>query len=277
MDWFYDARLCQRKIDDLKAQPAFVEVGRIFEAGGELSQPQVSLMTQMERFCKRLAELKGEAELASGKRKRQWEDAVDMTQLPGSDRSELMANSTTEKDKGLRMQYQEVKHHYVAHSATGLALATARKALEGESLPEEFTQAVEFIAETAEKGIARARARAKTLAMVQDRGADLGWDMADILEKRPYADDEDDDKNIRKAEKLAKAAKAQRLADAKSKKNKGRNDRNDREHNRNREAQPRAQNHQANANMMCFNCSELGHHQNDCPRRRHDNARRGNR
>ncbi|KAK3247952.1 hypothetical protein CYMTET_42565 [Cymbomonas tetramitiformis] len=61
---------------------------------------------------------------------------------------------------------------WLTHSASQSALADAKKDLEGVDLPESVTLALEFLSETAEKGVARAKARAKILALVSDKGAD---------------------------------------------------------------------------------------------------------
>ncbi|KAK3243733.1 hypothetical protein CYMTET_46629 [Cymbomonas tetramitiformis] len=206
MEWFTDPILCQRRIDDLHAQPAYATAFAAFQDGEDLSQPQMKLMRQMERATARLAELKGLSQVASGDRKRPWEAAVDLTQLPGSDRLELTRNDDG-KDKGLRKQFLETQHHFVAHSASQLALNDAKKELEGVELPETVTLALEFLSETAEKGVARAKARAKILALVSDKGPEVGWKICEKLERKSYADDEEDEKLMRKAEKEVKAEK----------------------------------------------------------------------
>ncbi|KAK3242973.1 hypothetical protein CYMTET_47360 [Cymbomonas tetramitiformis] len=81
--------LCQRRIDDLHAQPAYADAFATFQDGDDLTQPQLKLMRQMERATARLAELKGLSQVAPGDRKRPWEAAVNLSQLPGSDRLEL--------------------------------------------------------------------------------------------------------------------------------------------------------------------------------------------
>ncbi|KAK3265004.1 hypothetical protein CYMTET_26288 [Cymbomonas tetramitiformis] len=144
--------------------------------------------------------------ISAGDRKRPWETAVDLTQLPGSDRLELTRNDDG-KDKGLRKQFLETQHHFVAHSASQLALNDAKKELEGVELPETVTLALEFLSETAEKGVARAKARAKILALVSDKGPEVGWKICEKLERKSYADDEEDEKLMRKAEKEVKAEK----------------------------------------------------------------------
>ncbi|KAK3272017.1 hypothetical protein CYMTET_19662 [Cymbomonas tetramitiformis] len=206
MEWFNDPILCQRRIDDLQAQPAYATAFAAFQDGEDLSQPQMKLIRQMERATARLAELKGLSQVASGDRKRPWEAAVDLTQLPGSDRLELTRNDDG-KDKGLRKQFLETQHHFVAHSASQLALNDAKKELEGVELPETVTFALEFLSETAEKGVARAKARAKILALVSDKGPEVGWKICEKLERKSYADDEEDEKLMRKAEKEVKAEK----------------------------------------------------------------------
>ncbi|KAK3273884.1 hypothetical protein CYMTET_17901 [Cymbomonas tetramitiformis] len=104
--------------------------------------------------------------------------ALDYDELPGNDRQEL-TRAGLDKDsfKGLRKQFDEVKHHYGAHVATGAALGEARKALEGTQLPSNVVEALAFCVETAEKGVARARERGKILAMVVDEGTEVGWKM----------------------------------------------------------------------------------------------------
>ncbi|KAK3240322.1 hypothetical protein CYMTET_49836 [Cymbomonas tetramitiformis] len=124
----------------------------------------------MGRATARLAEFRGLSRVASGERKRPWEAAVDLSQLPGSDRLELARNDSDGKDKGLRKQYLETQHHFVAHSASQSALADAKKDLEGVDLPESVALALEFLSETAEKGVARAKASAKILALVSNKG-----------------------------------------------------------------------------------------------------------
>ncbi|KAK3245659.1 hypothetical protein CYMTET_44787 [Cymbomonas tetramitiformis] len=79
----------------------------------------------MDRATTRLAELKGQTQVAAGERKRPWEAAVDVSQLPGSDRLELTRSDLEGKDKGSK--------------STALA--------------------PEFLTDTAEKGVARAKAR----------------------------------------------------------------------------------------------------------------------
>ncbi|KAK3246759.1 hypothetical protein CYMTET_43721 [Cymbomonas tetramitiformis] len=195
MEWFTDPILCQRRIDDLHAQPAYATAFAAFQDGEDLSQPQMKLIRQMERATARLAELKGLSQVAS-----------DLTQLPGSDRLELTRNDDG-KDKGLRKQFLETQHHFVAHSASQLALKDAKKELEGVELPENVTLALEFLSETAEKGIARAKARAKILALVSDKGPEVGWKICEKLERKSYAEDEEDEKLMRKAEKEVKAEK----------------------------------------------------------------------
>ncbi|KAK3280541.1 hypothetical protein CYMTET_11634 [Cymbomonas tetramitiformis] len=203
MEWFTDPILCQRRIDDLHAQPAYAATAfAAFQDGEDLSQPQMKLIRQMERATARLAELKGLSQVASGDRKRPWEAAVDLTQLPGSDRLELTRNDDG-KDKGLRKQFLETQHHFVAHSASQLAL----NLLAGVELLENVTLALEFLSETAEKGIARAKARAKILALVSDKGPEVGWKICEKLERKSYAEDEEDEKLMRKAEKEVKAEK----------------------------------------------------------------------
>ena len=86
-----------------------------------------------------------------------------------------------DKNKGLRKQYSEVQHHYVAHKATGAAVEDAHKALEGVHIPELALEAFVFVLEAATEGAERARKRAKLLAMVADKGPELGWPMAEIL------------------------------------------------------------------------------------------------
>ncbi|KAK3281762.1 hypothetical protein CYMTET_10472 [Cymbomonas tetramitiformis] len=208
MEWFTDPILCQRRIDDLHAQPAYANAFAAFQEGEDLTQPQQKLMRPMERATARLAELKGLSQVASGDRKRPWEAAVDLSQLPGSDRLELTRNDDG-KDKGLRKQFLETQHHFVAHSASQLALVDAKKELEGVELPETVTLALEFLSETAEKGIARAKARAKILALVLDKGPEVGLKICEKLERKSYAEDEEDEKLMRKAEKEVKAEKLQ--------------------------------------------------------------------
>eukprot|EP00854_Cymbomonas_tetramitiformis_P020628 gene20628-biopygen21263 len=88
-----------------------------------------------------------------------------------------------------------------------LALADAKKELEGVELPDSVTLALEFLSETAVKGVARAKARAKILALVSDKGPEVGWKMCEKLERKSYANDEEDEKLMRKAEKEVKAEK----------------------------------------------------------------------
>ncbi|KAK3240356.1 hypothetical protein CYMTET_49797 [Cymbomonas tetramitiformis] len=137
MEWYTDAVLCQRRIDDLQQQPAYAAVFAAFDEGEDLTQPQSKLLRQMDRATARLAELRGLSQVASGERKRPWEAApaaVDLSLLPGSDRLELTRTDLDGKDKGLRKQYLETQHHFVAHSASQSALADAKKAMEGKRL-----------------------------------------------------------------------------------------------------------------------------------------------
>ncbi|KAK3271323.1 hypothetical protein CYMTET_20320 [Cymbomonas tetramitiformis] len=190
---------------------------RIINDGVELTQPQHKLVRQMDRASARLAELRGLSHVASGERKRPWEAVVDLSQLPGSDRLELTRTDSDCKDKGLRKQYLETQHHFVAHSTSQSALADAKKALEGVDLPETVALALECLSETAEKGIARAKARAKILALVSDKGPAVGWKMCEKLERKSYADDEEEEKLMRKAEKEVKAEKLQAVQAAAAK------------------------------------------------------------
>ncbi|KAK3259505.1 hypothetical protein CYMTET_31501, partial [Cymbomonas tetramitiformis] len=132
---------------------------------------------------------------------------VDLGALHGSDRHELTRNDQEGKDKGLRKQFQETQAHYVAHASSQLALADAQQALAGVILPDTATNALEFLADVAEKGVARAKARAKILALVSDKGPEVGWKVCEKLERKSYAEDEEDEKAIRKAEKEVKAEK----------------------------------------------------------------------
>ena len=278
MEWFTDPILCQRRIDDLHAQPAYATAFAAFQDGEDLTQPQMKLMRQMERATARLAELKGLSQVATGDRKRPWEAAVDLTQLPGSDRLELTRNDDG-KDKGLRKQFLETQHHFVAHAASELALNDAKKELEGVELPEIVTLALEFLSETAEKGVARAKARAKILALVSDKGPEVGWKICEKLERKSYADDEEDEKLMRKAEKEVKAEKlhaAQAQAAKGRAKGLGRG-----AFAVSRPTAPGAPPPPSpvqagrNSHLQCWNCNEWGHHQNQCSQPRPAGRGRG--
>ncbi len=257
-----DAALCRQKIADLEQLPAFQAA---VAAAGSVEGPGAEhekLLAQMTRFGDRLAVLSSQE--ATATRKRPWAGAVSLDDLPGSDMTELTRDAgEKDKNKGLRKQYAEVQHHYVAHKATGAAVEDARKALEGNLVPEIVNEALTFVLEAAEEGATRARKRAKLLAMVADKGPELGWPMAEILELKSYADDEDDDKAIRKAEKAAKADKG-KAAKSPSKGNpqrpNRRNDANDR---------PRERDDRREDTRTCHNCGRPGHMSRDCraPRR----------
>ncbi|KAK3252390.1 hypothetical protein CYMTET_38307 [Cymbomonas tetramitiformis] len=207
MDWFTDVNACQQKVDDLRAHASYVEAARALENGDPLAPAQEKLMRQMATFTSRLSILREESlQAVGGARKRPWLDAVDYDELPGNDRQEL-TRAGLEKDsfKGVRKQFDEVKHHYGAHVATGAALDEARKALEGTQLPSNVVEALAFCVETAEKGVARARERGKVLAMVVDEGTEVGWKMAEKLERRSYAENDEEDKACRRARKEVKA------------------------------------------------------------------------
>ncbi|KAK3276846.1 hypothetical protein CYMTET_15113 [Cymbomonas tetramitiformis] len=280
MEWYTDPILCQRRIDDLHAQPAYANAFAAFQDGEDRSQPQQKLMRQMERATARLAELKGLSQVAYGDRKRPWEAAVDLSQLPGSDRLELTRNDSDGKDKGLRKQFfetQGTQHHFVAHSASQLALVDAKKELEGVELPESVTLALEFLSETAEKGVARTKARAKILALVSDKGPEVGWKMCEKLERKSYAEDEEDEKLMRKAEKEVKAEKlhAAQAAAAKGRtKGLGRG-----AFAATRPAAPGAPpppppgQAGRGSQLQCWNCNEWGHHQNQCSQPRSTGGR----
>ncbi|KAK3277922.1 hypothetical protein CYMTET_14105 [Cymbomonas tetramitiformis] len=207
MDWFTDVNACQQKVDDLKAHASYVEAASALENGDTLAPAQEKLMRQMATFTSRLSILREESlQAVGGARKRPWLDAVDYDELPGNDRQEL-TRAGLEKDsfKGVRKQFDEVKHHYGAHVATGAALDEARKALEGTQLPSNVVEALAFCVETAEKGVARARERGKVLAMVVDEGTEVGWKMAEKLERRSCAENDEEDKACRRARKEVKA------------------------------------------------------------------------
>ena len=279
MEWYSDVNLCQRRIDDLRKQPAFVAAFSAFEDGEELTQPQSKLLRQMERATARLAELKGLSQVAAGERKRPWESAVDLSALPGSDRHELTRTDDA-KDKGLRKQYVEVQHHYVAHSASQAALVDAKQALEGVEIPEAAVLALEFLQETAEKGVARAKARAKILALVSDKGPEVGWNICEKLEHKSYAEDEEDEKKMRKAEKEVKAEKLQAAQAAAAK---GRSKqmttavRNPPRFSAAPGApvSPLPPQGGRGSQLHCWNCGEWGHHQNDCQQPRGQGKGRG--
>ncbi|KAK3279815.1 hypothetical protein CYMTET_12319 [Cymbomonas tetramitiformis] len=129
MEWYTDAVLCQRRIDDLQLQPAYAAAFAAFDDGDELSQPQQKLLRQMDWATARLVELRRLSQVTSDERKRPWEAAVDLSQLPGSGRLELTRTDSDGKNKGLRKQYLETQHHFVAHSASPSALADAKKAM----------------------------------------------------------------------------------------------------------------------------------------------------
>jgi len=280
MDWYTDPILCQRRIDDLAQQPAYAVALTAFGDGETLTAAQEKLLRQMDRFTERLAQLKGLTQVAAGKRERPWEAAVDLDALPGSDRHELTRNDHEGKDKGLRKQYQETQAHYVAHASSQLALADAQQAMAGVALPDAATFALEFLVDVAEKGVARAKARAKILALVSDKGPEVGWKVCEKLERKSYADDEEDEKAIRKAEKEVKAEK---LLAAQAAAAKGRarqlagNPRNG--------ARPVAPGAPPlplsplqpgrGAGLQCWNCQQWGHHQNDCPQPRREGGGRG--
>jgi len=278
MDWYSDAILCQRRIDDLRQQPAFVVAFSAFEDGDELSQAQSKLLRQMDRATARLAELKGLSQVAAGERKRPWEGAVDLSALPGSDRHELTRTDDA-KDKGLRKQYAEVQHHYLAHSASQAALVDAKQALEGVQIPETAVLALEFLQETAEKGVARAKARAKILALVSDKGPEVGWKMCEKLEHKSYAEDEEDEKKMRKAEKEVKAEKLQ-AAQAAAAKGRAKQLPNLARTSRfsaapGAPAPPPPPQGGRGTHLQCWNCGEWGHHQNDCQQPRGQGRGRG--
>ncbi|KAK3263191.1 hypothetical protein CYMTET_27995 [Cymbomonas tetramitiformis] len=271
MDWFTDVNACQQKVDDLKAHASYVEAARALENGDPLAPAQEKLMRQMATFTSRLSVLREESlQAAGGARKRPWLDAVDYDELPGNDRQEL-TRAGLEKDsfKGVRKQFDEVKHHYGAHVATGAALDEARKALEGTQLPSNVVEALAFCVETAEKGVARARERGRVLAMVVDEGTEVGWKMAEKLERRSYAENDEEDKACRRARKEVKAENEAK-AKANSAKQKARDQR----------PRPAVQQQlppfspppAAGAgggrgfgqNLTCFRCGQWGHHQNQC-------------
>ncbi|KAK3242691.1 Uroporphyrinogen decarboxylase [Cymbomonas tetramitiformis] len=216
MEWYTDAEKCQLKITELEARPQYVAAIIAFGEGEELTLEQGKLMVQMGRFTNRLAQLLGDATQAAGKRGRPWEMPVDLENFPGSDRVELTrATNEKDKDKGLRKQYAEVQHHYVAHVTTVAAVKDVQQLVVGLELPEDAIRALERVMDLAEKGRERARARAKMLAMVSDKGPELGWPMCEKLELRSYVDNEEEDKAMRKAEKLVKAEKQVAAAAAK--------------------------------------------------------------
>ncbi|KAK3287285.1 hypothetical protein CYMTET_5200 [Cymbomonas tetramitiformis] len=79
--------------------------------------------------------------------------------------------------------------------------------LYGIELSELACEALAFCVELAEKGVQRAKARAKVLAMVVAKGTEDGWKMVEKLKTRPYAEDDEDDKAIRRAKKEIKTLK----------------------------------------------------------------------
>ncbi|KAK3283452.1 hypothetical protein CYMTET_8849 [Cymbomonas tetramitiformis] len=170
MEWYTDAEKCQLKITELEARPQYVAAIIAFGEGEELTPEQGKLMVQMGRFTNR-------------------------------------ATNEKDKDKGLRKQYAEVQHHYVAHVTTVATVKDVQQLVVGLELPEDAIRALERVMDLAEKGRERARARAKMLAMVSDKGPELGWPMCEKLELRSYVDNEEEDKAMRKAEKLVKAEK----------------------------------------------------------------------
>ncbi|KAK3262370.1 hypothetical protein CYMTET_28771 [Cymbomonas tetramitiformis] len=196
----------------LRQQPAFAAAFASYNDGEQLTQPQPKLLSQMGMATARLAELEGLSQVVAG----------------------------------LHTQYQEAQHHFVAHSASQLALADAKKAMEGVDLPESAALALEFLTETAEKGVARAKARAK---------------------------EEEEEKSMRKAEKEVKAEK---LRAAQAAAAKGRPKQLGRGQGAltlalallsllERRSLLRSP-HQTGrgAHLQCWNCGEWGHHQNDC-------------
>ncbi len=250
-----DAKVCKQKIRDLEELPAFQTA---VEAAASLDGPlpeHEKLLAQMTRFGDRLAQLTSQE--ATAVRKRPWASAVSLEDLPGSDRQELTRDGgEKDKNKGLRKQYAEVQHHFVTHKATGAAVEDARTALAGVQIPELALEAFAFVLEAAAEGAERARKRAKLLAMVADKGPELGWPMAEILELRSYAEDEEDDKAIRKAEKLAK----ENVKSAKSPKGK---DRSRGQRRSDRDERPR-EDSRGRDDRRCHNCGRQGHLSRDC-------------
>ena len=256
-----DASLCEQKIRDLEELEAFRTAVDACASVDGPSVPQQKLLDQMQRFGERLAQLKGQNVTATQDKKRSWAQAVSLSDLPGSDRVELTSD-TNDKTKGLRKQYAEVQHHYVAHKATSAAVEDAQKALEGTDLPILAVEAFEFVRETALTGADRALKRAKLLALVSDKGPELGWKIAEIMEVRPYAENEEEDKAIRKAEKLAKAEKATPPKHKHKQRERGRSPRRREDRSRERGREP---DRPEERGLRCFKCQRYGHIADRCP------------
>ncbi|KAK3234015.1 hypothetical protein CYMTET_55715 [Cymbomonas tetramitiformis] len=277
MEWYTDTEKCQLKITDLEARPQYAAAIVAFGDGEQLTPEQEKLMVQMGRFTNRLAQLLGDATQATGKRGRPWEMPVDLENFPGSDRVELTrATNEKDKDKGLRKQYAEVQHHYVAHVTTVAAVKDVQQLVVGLELPEDAIRALERVVDLAEKGRERARARAKMLAMVSDKGPELGWPMCEKLELRSYVDNEEEDKAMRKAEKLVKAEKQVAVAAAKQRdqpRGIPAGERFSYEHPVVNVPSPPMP--QGGVRIQCWNCRQWGHHQNECALPRQSGAGRG--
>ncbi|KAK3284647.1 hypothetical protein CYMTET_7710 [Cymbomonas tetramitiformis] len=80
--------------------------------------------------------------------------------LPGSNRVELTrATNEKDKDKGLRKQYAEIQHHYVAHVTTVAAVKDVQQLMGGVDLPEDVIGALERVVDLAVRRAPRERAR----------------------------------------------------------------------------------------------------------------------